>query len=57
MAADETANHTCVMLVPLFDGPMVFTLTPPNDSLRTYRRDADPATTARGGVGAVPHGG
>ena len=46
----EVTNQTCVMLVPIFDGPMVFTLTPTNDSLALTGVTADPQTTARGGV-------
>jgi len=46
----ETTNHTCVMLVPVFDGPMVFTLSGNSDGLSLTGVTADPGTTARGGV-------
>jgi raffinose synthase len=46
----ETTNLSCVMLVPMFDGPMVFTLSGRKDGLTLTGVTADPQTTARGGV-------
>ena len=46
----ETTNQNCVMVVPMFDGPMVFTLSGQKDGLTLTGVTADPQTTALGGV-------
>jgi len=46
----ETTNQTCVMLVPIFDGPTVFTLSGKADGLVLTGVTADPETIASGGT-------
>ena len=46
----ETDAGDCVMLVPLMDGPFVFTLSGEANGLKLTGETADPAVTGTGGV-------
>jgi raffinose synthase len=46
----ETDAGECVMLVPLMDGPFVFTLSGEANGLKLTGETADPAVTGTGGV-------
>ena len=46
----ETEAGDCVMLVPLMDGPLCFTLSGEPNGLKLTGETADPAVTAKGGV-------
>jgi len=46
----ETDAGDCVMLVPLMDGPFVFTLSGETNGLKLTGETADPAVTGKGGL-------